>query len=67
MKDINININLGKALPKLATVLPLVVITANSVINIAQEKSFSNSEYIWSGLGLIAAIYFGVFCKEIKL
>lgn len=67
MKDINININLGKALPKLATVIPLVVITANSAINIAQEKSFSHSEYLWSGLGLIAAIYFGVFCKEIKL
>lgn len=44
-----------------------MVITANSVINIAQQRSFSNSEYIWSGLGLIAAIYFGVFCKEIKL
>ena len=40
MKDINITINLGKALPKLATVLPLVVITANSVINMVLLQSF---------------------------
>lgn len=63
----NLDINLGTALPKLATILPLVVITSNVIVNIIQEKPFTNSEYVWSAVGLLASTYFGIFCKGIKM
>ena len=63
----SLDINLGTALPKLATILPLVVITSNVIVNIIQEKPFTNSEYVWSAVGLLASTYFGIFCKEIKM
>lgn len=62
----NININLGTLLPKMATILPLVVITMNIISHLYLQKSISNSEYVWMVLGLIASGYFGIFCKAIE-
>lgn len=60
------NINLGTALPKLATVLPLVVIALNVVVNLIFKIPFTKSEYVWSVIGLLSSTYFGLFCKEIE-
>ncbi len=64
MKDININ--LGTALPKLATVLPLSVVLFNLIINVISNRPFTNDEIFWSVVGVITSLYFGLFCKKIE-
>lgn len=67
MKEkISMNINLGTLLPKLASILPPPVIALNVVLHLINKEPFSQSEVVWSVLGILASLYFGVFCKEIK-
>ncbi|KHD44480.1 hypothetical protein ACVRZD_09390 [Streptococcus hongkongensis] len=60
MKKIDFNV----VIAKLATVIPIVVIILNIVINLYMKKPFTTSEYVWSAIGLVLSTYFGFFCKD---
>lgn len=60
------NINLNTVLPKLAAIFPITVITINTVINLYTSKEFTKSEYVWSIVGLVSSLYFGLFCKDLS-
>ena len=62
----NRNLNLNTLLPKLATILPLLGIGLNLTLHLIRTGSLVSFDWQWSLIGLIAAGYFGIFCKDLK-
>ena len=62
----NRNLNLNTLLPKLATILPLLGIGLNLTLHLIRTSSLVSFDWQWSLIGLIAAGYFGIFCKDLK-
>lgn len=62
----NRNLNLNTLLPKLATILPLLGIGLNLTLHLIRTGSLVSFDWQWSLIGLIAAGYFGIFCKDSK-
>ena len=63
----NRNLNLNTLLPKLATILPLLGIGLNLTLHLICTGSLVSFDWQWSLIGLIAAVYFGIFCKFFHL
>ena len=62
----NRNLNLNTLLPKLATILPLLGIGLNLTLHLICKGLLVSFDWQWSLIGLIAAGYFGIFCKDLK-
>lgn len=62
----NRNLNLNTLLPKLATILSLLEIGLNLILHVIRTGSLVSFDWQWTLIGLIAAGYFGIFCKDLK-
>ena len=62
----NHNLNLNTLLPKLATIVPFLAMALNLVLHVIRTGSLVSFDWQWSLIGLIAAGYFGIFCKDLK-
>lgn len=61
----NCNTDLNTLLPKLATIVPLVV-GLNLVLHVIRTGSLLYFDWKWYLVGLIASGYFGIFCKDLS-
>ena len=61
----NHNLNLNTLLPKLATIVPFLAMALNLVLHVIRTGSLVSFDWQWSLIGLIAAGYFGIFCKDL--
>ena len=62
----NRNTDLNTLLPKLATIIPLLAISLHLALHLIRTGSLVSFDWQWSLIGLIAAGYFGIFCKDSK-
>ena len=61
----NWNINLNTLLPKLATIIPLLAIGLHLALHLIRTGSLVFFDWQWTLVGLLASVYFGIFCKDL--